>query len=67
MCLHTGICWEASQDQSDKANRVSSRKALQDSACKVFLGSQNSPKLGIWVLKSPQTCWPRGDLLDPVT
>lgn len=47
MCLHTGICWEASQDQSDKANRVSSRKGLQDSACKVFLGSQNFPKLGI--------------------
>lgn len=25
------------------------------------------PKLASWVLKSPQTCWPRWDLLDPVT
>lgn len=53
MHLHPGIHWEASQDQSDKANRGSSRKGLQDRACKVFLGSQKFPQT--WHLGSEES------------
>lgn len=65
MSLHPGTHWEASQAQSDKANRVSSRKGVQDWACEVFLGSQKFPQLSS--KENPNLrVWPRGDLLDPV-
>lgn len=49
MSLHPGIWREASQAQSEKANSVSSKKGLQDQACKPSLGS-------LKYLKFPQTC-----------